>query len=157
MLIRAYGRRFNLEYIIIRPSAVYGPTDVNKRVSQIFVENALKGTVLKLEGGGESRLDFTYIEDVAMGFVLAMKSDKAKNETFNITRGEGRSLKEFTDILRTLIPALKAEVAPIDMKRPQRGALDISKARKLLGYNPKYSLEEGLKIYVDFVRKSGVI
>ena len=157
ILTKAYGKKFNIEYTIIRPSAVYGPTDANKRVSQIFVENALMGKTLKLEGGGQSRLDFSYIEDVAHGFVLAMKSEKAANEIFNITRGEGRSLKEFVEILQTLIPNVKTEIVPADKTRAERGALDISKARKLLGYEPKYSLEEGLKLYVDFVKKSGIL
>lgn len=157
ILIKAYGKRFGLQYTIIRPSAVYGPTDANKRVSQIFVENALKGKTLKLDGGGTSKLDFTYIEDVAQGFVLAMKSENAANQTFNITYGEGRSLIDFVEILKTLIPNLKTEIAPADTEKPQRGALDISKARKLLGYAPKYSLEKGLKVYVDFVKKSNII
>lgn len=157
VLTRAYGKRFNIEYTIIRPSAVYGPTDSNKRVSQIFVEDALKGKTLKLDGGGTTKLDFTFVEDTAHGFVLAMKSENAKDETFNITRGEGRSLKEFVDILKTLLPDIKTEITPVDKERPKRGALDISKARKLLGYKPKYSIEEGLKIYVDFVKKSGIL
>lgn len=156
ILTKAYGKRFGIDYTIIRPSAVYGPTDANKRVSQIFIENAIKGKILKLEGGGTSKLDFTYIKDVAQGFVLAMKSEKAKNETFNITRGEGRSLKEFVDILKGIFPDLKTEIAPVDMKRPERGTLDISKAKKLLGYEPKYSLEEGIKEYVDFMKREGI-
>jgi len=59
--------------------------------------------------------------------------------------------------LEGIIPNLKTEIAPVDMKRPERGALDITKAKKLLGYDPQYSLEEGLKEYVEFVKKSGVI
>jgi UDP-glucose 4-epimerase len=157
ILTKSYGKKFGIDYTIVRPSAVYGPTDVNRRVSQIFVENALKGAPLKLEGGGQTKLDFTYVEDVAQGFVLAINSDKAKNQIFNVTRGEGRSLKEFVEILKGLIPNLKTEIAPVDMERPERGTLDISKARTLLGYNPKFSLEEGLKEYVEFVKKSGII
>ena len=153
ILTRAYGKRFDIEYTIIRPSAVYGPTDVNKRVSQIFVESALKGKTLKLEGGGQSKLDFTYIDDVAKGFFLAIKSQNAKNQIFNITRGEGRSLKEYAEILKELIPSLKTEIAPVDMKRPERGSLDISKAKDLLGYEPKVGLEEGVKKYVEFAKK----
>lgn len=157
VLTKAYGKKFGIEYTIIRPSAVYGPTDANKRVSQIFVENALQGKMLKLDGGGTTKLDFSYVEDVADGFILAMKSQKAANETFNITKGEGRSLKEFVGILQSLVPNIKTEIVPADKERPIRGTLDISKSRRLLGYNPKYSLEEGLKIYVDFVRNSGIL
>ncbi len=156
-LIKAFGKRFDIEYTIIRPSAVYGPNDVNRRVSQIFVENALLEKPLKLEGGGQTKLDFTYIEDIAQGIRLGAKSKNAKNEIFNITCGKGRSLLEFTEILKTLIPNLKTEVAPVDMRRPERGSLDISKAKKLIGYEPKYTLEEGLKKYVEFVKKVGIV
>ena len=158
ILTRVYHKQYGINYNIIRLSSVYGPTDVNRRVSQIFIENALKGKPLVLHDGGESKLDFTYVEDVAQGFVLALKKDKALNEVFNITRGEARSLKEFAEILKTLIPNIKVETKELSKKekRPERGTLDISKARKLLGYNPKYSLEDGLKKYVEFVKKHGM-
>lgn len=152
ILTETYGRRFGIEYTIIRPSAVYGPTDINRRVSQIFLESALAGQELALHGGGEEKLDFTYVEDTARGFILATFAEKARNETFNITRGEGRSLKEFTDILKQFFPDLKTVEKPRSIFRPKRGALDISKARSLLGYNPKYSLEEGIAQYVAFMK-----
>lgn len=157
ILTKAFGKSFGIDYTIIRPSAVYGPTDVNRRVSQIFVESALKGEPLVLHDGGQSRLDFSYVEDVAHGFVLAIKEEKAKNQTFNITRGEGRTIKEFAEILKTLLPNVKTVEKPLDFVRPERGALDISKAKKLLGYEPKYPLEEGIKKYVEFVKKTGVL
>lgn len=143
-----------LNYAIIRPSAVYGPTDVNKRVSQIFVENAVDGKPLKLFNNGEEKLDFTYVEDTAEGIVLATFEPKAKGETFNITCGQGRSLREFADILKKYFPDLKIELIPYDsdLKRPKRGTLDIAKARKILGYNPKFPLEKGIPKYIEFVK-----
>lgn len=152
ILTRTYGTQYGINHVIIRPSAVYGPTDANRRVSQIFVENALTGKPLTMHGDGSSKLDFTYVDDLAEGFRLAVKSDKADNQTFNMTRGESRSLKEFIDILRTIVPDLSIETKDPDMKRPERGTLDITKAKELLGYAPKYSLEEGVKLYVEFVR-----
>jgi UDP-glucose 4-epimerase len=152
VMTQVYGRRLGIEYTIVRPSAVYGPTDVNRRVSQIFVENALRGKPLILKGGGEAALDFTFIEDAAEGLVLAALQPGGKNEVFNVTRGEGRSLLELAQALSRMIPGVQTVVEPADVHNPKRGALDISKARRLLGYDPKYSLEEGLKIYVDFVR-----
>lgn len=153
ILTKVYGKQYGISYTIIRPSAVYGPTDSNRRVSQIFVENGLLKKPLILHNGGLSKLDFSFVEDVADGFRLAIKSKKAENEIFNITRGEARSLKEFVDILKKHIPNIQIRCEQADFKRPERGTLDITKARKLLNYNPKYSLEKGLKIYVGFVRK----
>lgn len=157
-IIKGFGERFGVEYIIIRPSAVYGPTDSNLRVSQILIQNALMGKPLVLHDGGESTLDFSYVEDVANGFVLAAINNQVKNEDFNITRGEGRTLKEFAEIIKNYIPDTKIQIVPgTDEKRPKRGALDISKARKLLDYNPKYNLEEGIKKYLEFIKKNNLI
>ncbi len=144
--------RFKVPYTIIRPSAVYGATDMNSRVSQIFIENAVLGKPLVLEGGGESKLDFTYVKDTAKGFVLATFSPKADGEIFNITTGNARTLKEYVEILKKYFPNLKVTEKPADPNRPERGTLDISKARKLLGYNPEYTLEKALPEYIDYLK-----
>jgi len=159
ILTNVFSKQYGINYIIIRPSAVYGPTDVNRRVTQIFVENALQKKPLILHNGGETKLDFSFVEDVARGFVLAIKNDKVKNETFNITRGEGRSLKELANIIKQHIPDVEIieKEVPKNEKRPERGALDISKAKKMLGFNPKYTLEEGMKIYIDFAKKNNIV
>jgi len=151
-IVKVYSKRFNIPYVIIRPSAVYGPTDCNRRVVEIFITNALKGKELILDNGGLHQLDFSYVEDVAKGFVLAANSDKALYETFNITRGEGRSIKELAEVISKLVPNVKIIEKKADVYRPNRGSLNISKARKLLGYNPEYSLEEGMKKYLEFIR-----
>jgi len=151
-LTKVAGLRENIEYVIIRPSAVYGPTDVNRRVIQIFVENAISNKPIILFNKGEERLDFTYVEDAAEGIVLATFDPKAKNQTFNITNGEARSLKDIADILKLYFPDLKIEVTSKDAvyQRPKRGSLDITKARNILGFNPKYNLEKGIKKYLEF-------
>ncbi|MFH0798849.1 MAG: NAD-dependent epimerase/dehydratase family protein [Pseudomonadota bacterium] len=157
ILTKTIGKKFGIEYTIIRPSAVYGPTDANRRVTQIFVENALSGKPLILHDGGSGRLDFSCVMDVADGFALAALSPKARNETFNITCGEGRSMRSFAEILQRLVPGVKIIERPSDDIRPERGALDISKARRLLGYNPKYPLEKGMEEYVRYVKDSGIL
>ncbi len=152
VLTQAYGRRFGIDYVIIRPSAVYGPTDMNKRVSQIFVENALKGKELVLEGP-DTKLDFTNVKDTAHGFVLAMFSENAKNEVFNITSGDAKSLRELVAVIKEIIPDLKVIEKPFNSAMPERGTLDISKAKRLLGFEPKYNLKEGIKEYIEFLKQ----
>lgn len=154
IMVRTYTQRFGVPHIIIRPSAVYGPTDSNRRVTQIFLENAFTRKPIVLHDGGAGALDFTYVEDTAQGIFLATKNDTAMNETFNITRGEGRSLKEFADILKTHFPDLEITSAsvPEEERKPRRGAMDISKARARLGYNPSYPLEKGIEEYIRFLR-----
>lgn len=157
LLTRVYTRKFGIPHTIIRPSAVYGPTDSNRRVTEIFLNNAILGKPLRLDNGGLVKLDFTYVEDLIDGFVLILNSDKSVNETFNLTRGEGRSLKELAAIIKHLIPNIQVVEKKVEVYRPERGALDISKARKLLGYNPKYGLEEGMEKYLYFVNSVGIV
>ena len=147
-LCKLYG----LKYSIIRPSAVYGPTDMNRRVSQLFVEGARKNKKLIVEGG-EEKLDFTYIEDLVDGLILAGTKNKGINETFNITYGKGRRLLDFIKILKKYYPNLNYEIKPKDKSKPSRGTLSINKAKILLGYKPKINLEKGIKKYLDFLNK----
>ncbi len=154
VMVGAYGRRFGIPFTVIRPSAVYGPTDVNRRVTQIFVENALKGLPIVLHNGGVSKLDFTHVSDVADGFVRATLSEKSLDRIYNITRGRGRSLKELAEIVAKLVPGTRFEEKPPDMLRPERDALSIERARKDLGFEPKTDLEDGMPPYVEFVRRT---
>jgi UDP-glucose 4-epimerase len=151
-VVKVYHYRFGIPYVIVRPSAVYGPTDANKRVTELFLVNALQGEKLILDNGGRHQLDFTYVDDLVSGFLLSANSQQAIGETFNITRGEGRQLKELAEIISGLVPNVVIEETDIKPYRPNRGALDITKARKILGYDPKFSLEEGMKKYLDFIQ-----
>ncbi|MFO7889395.1 MAG: NAD-dependent epimerase/dehydratase family protein [bacterium] len=153
LIVHVYKKRFDIPFVIIRPSSVYGPTDSNKRVSEIFLKNAMNGNPLFLDNGGQHKLDFTYVEDLVRGIVSASFSKDALGETFNITRGEGRKIAELADIIAKLVPNTKIETSDVVPYRPNRGALNISKAKSLLGYSPQFNLEQGMKKYYDFNKK----
>lgn len=146
------GRFYKIPYTIIRPSAVYGPTDMNFRVSQIFIEKALRGEEIIINGEDE-KLDFSYVKDVAKGFVLAATCDQANGETFNITYGQARTLLDFVKCLKVYFPDIKYKIEPRDDFRPKRGTLSIEKARRILNYQPEYPIERGIAEYVEFVKK----
>ena len=154
ILTKMYSKKSGLKYVIIRPSAVYGPTDSNGRVSQMFIQNAILKNPLTIDSNG-GEVDFTYIEDIAEGIVLASLSPKAENQTFNITTGQGRSPEDFANIINQYIP-IDIIKKPSDVIRPKRGSLDITKAKELLGYQPKYTLETGIPEYLKFVKNCGV-
>ncbi len=151
-LTRFYSQRFGFPYITLRPSAVYGPTDSNQRVVQIFIESAKQGKPIILHDGGRGKLDFTYIDDLVQGVILALKTDKIKNETFNLTFGQGRSLAELAQIIKSYFPKTKiiSRTIAAELKRPKRGTMNITKAKKLLGYRPQYPLEKGVAEYLKF-------
>lgn len=73
----SYYRTYGMPVTVTRTTAVYGPGDLENRVVKQFIEKALLGIPLDLQGGGEQRRDFTYVKDVAKGLVLALNSEKA--------------------------------------------------------------------------------
>jgi len=154
-MTRAYHNIFGLPYTIVRPSALYGPTCVNRRVGQIFIEAAILGRTLVLEGGGEDRLDFTHVDDLVQGLVLVLTRPEALNETFNLTYGQSRPIKDLAAILQTRFPDIKVEHKPWTETVPHRGTLDVGKARLKLGYSPRIPIDEGFPRYIDWYREIG--
>ena len=152
VVCRGYMKCYDLDVTIVRPSAVYGPYDANQRVLQKFIGRALRGEPLKVDGDGSMRLDFTYVDDAAQAIFLAATHGKARGETFNVTRGRSRSLKEAIDIIQEKLPDLSVEYVPKPSYIPKRGTLDITKARTLLGFEPKYDLEQGIPEYIEHLR-----
>lgn len=148
-ITRSFGNRFGISWSVVRPSAVYGPNDINGRVSQIFLEGARQGNILHVKGGDATKLDFTFVDDTAEGMFLVATQEAAHQEIFNITRGEGRSLMDYVHILQRFFPGLTVEIEEHDKDMPLRGALDIDKARSLLGYEPRYRLEDGIFEYLE--------
>jgi len=151
-LVKAYNQVFDLPYTIIRPSALYGERCVSRRVGQAFIENALRGVDLTINGDGTDRLDFTYIDDLVQGVIASLQRPAAVNEIFNITYGEGRSLLELAEIVRAAFPNIKIQHNPRSALMPERGTLSIAKAKELLGYAPANPIEVGFKHYMDWYR-----
>ena len=152
-LVIAYQQTFDLPYTIIRPSALYGPRCVSRRVGQIFIENALTGKEITIAGDGSERLDFTHIDDLVTGIELVIKKDTSRNQIFNLTYGESRSLNDMGDIMRQEFPGLEIRHMPKDKLMPDRGTLSIAKARDLLGYVPTHPLEAGYLDYINWYRE----
>ena len=152
-IVIAYQQVFGLPYTIIRPSALYGERCVSRRVGQIFIESALAGLDVTIEGDGSDRLDFTYVADLAEGIVKVLTHEKAKNQILNLTYGQSRSINEMVEILKANFPGIRIHSLSRDNLMPSRGTLSIDKARGLLGYEPQYSLEKGFLKYIDWYRK----
>lgn len=151
-MVIAYNQVFNLPYTIIRPSALYGPRCVSRRVSQVFIEGAMDGAALRVEGDGAERLDFTYIDDLVEGVALAIQNPAARNQTFNVTYGGSRSVNDLVQILKESFPHLKVNNVPRDNLMPVRGTLSIAKARRMLGYTPANPLEIAFPKYIEWYR-----
>jgi nucleoside-diphosphate-sugar epimerase len=151
-LVIAYNQVFNLPYTIIRPSALYGERCVSRRVGQIFIENAMQGKDIIAKGDGSDKLDFTYIGDLTDGVVKIIENENSKNQIFNLTYGQGRSLLEMIDILKKYFPDIKVQNTPRDSLMPERGTLSVEKAKKMIGYNPQNPLEIGFSKYIEWYK-----
>lgn len=152
-LVIAYNQVFDMPYTILRPSALYGPRCVSRRVSQAFIESAIVGDTLRVNGQGDEKIDFTYIDDVVNGVIRCIEHDGARNEVFNMTAGKSRSLRDLVTLVREQFPEIEVEYVERDRLRPFRGTLSMDKAAQLIGHVPQVELEDGLVRYVEWYRE----
>jgi nucleoside-diphosphate-sugar epimerase len=145
-LVRDYTRRTGIAHTIIRPSAVYGPLDVEDRVVSKFLLTAMRGGKIQVNGDKES-LDFTYVTDAADGIVAASVSDNTDNMTYNITRGQARTLLEAAKIAVDIAGQGIIQVNEPDNCFPSRGQLNIIRAYEDFDYTPQTNIEQGFREY----------
>jgi UDP-glucose 4-epimerase len=151
-LVKDY-QKHGIDYTIFRPSAVYGPLDVEDRVISKFLLTAMRGGVLKVNGVNET-LDFTYVDDAANGIVDAVQCDSTKNKIYNITKSHSKTLLSAAELAVKLVGKGTIEIRDKDADFPSRGALDITAARKDFNFNPKIDIEEGFEIYYNWLSSS---
>ena len=152
LIIKSYNQVFGLPYTIVRPSALYGERCVSRRVGQVFIENSLQDISITVNGTGEEKLDFTYINDLVEGIRLICEKKESINETFNITYGQGRTVNDLIKILKSHYPNQEINYQNKEAFSPERGTLDIGKAKKLLNYKSNYPIEKGYNLYIDWYK-----
>jgi nucleoside-diphosphate-sugar epimerase len=153
LLVKSYNQIFDLPYTIVRPSALYGERCVSRRVGQIFIENAIQNIDITINGDGNDQLDFTYIEDLIEGLTICCLKKEALNQTFNLTYGDSRRINDLIKILREEFPNINVLYNKEKEKfMPERGTLDITKAKENIGYLPKKSIEVGYRRYIEWYK-----
>ena len=155
---RFYRTVYKTDFISIRTSWVYGPGFPRQRIPRTLIEAALAGRSLHLPHGGDARIDHTYLDDCADGVLLALDHAVHPFDVYNIASGEGRTLAEMVALVKELIPGAELSVGPGPLWYddrlvvPPKGALDLTRARTILGYRPKYDLRRGLATYLEWYR-----
>ena len=152
-LVRDYTVRTGIPHTIVRPSAVYGPLDVEDRVISKFLIRAMRGQEIQVRGPNEL-LDFTYVGDTADGIVSAALSPGSINQTYNITRGRSRTLLEAAQIAVNLAQRGTIRILDPDAAFPSRGQLNISAAQRDFGYAPAMDIEQGFRLYYEWLNDS---
>jgi UDP-glucose 4-epimerase len=156
--VQVFQRLYGIETVCLRYFNVYGPrqrVDVHGSyggVISIFINRILNNMPPTINGDGEQTRDFVYIDDVVKANMLAMNTEKGTGEAFNIATGKGASINKVAETLKhimnkTELKDVHTEPRPTDIKH---GYADISKARKILGYEPQFSIEQGLTELVNW-------
>ena len=150
ILGHSYHHLFGFNFTALRFFTVYGPNGRPDMMAYLVAESATKGTLIPLYEGGMMYRDWTFVDDITNG-VMAAIDRPLGYEIINIGRGEPTLLKDFVAMIETLA-GQKANV----VHKPKlsadfvRNQADISKARRLLDYDPKVSVPEGVKAFWDW-------
>lgn len=153
-IVNGYHRNYDLDTVILRPSAVYGPFDSNSRVVRKFILNAFNNKPITIDGDGSLKMDFSFVEDTATGIVKSSLKNNIQGNSYNISRGEARSLRELAQIIQKYFQEVKITFRPKPKYIPSRGSLDISKAKIDFNFNPNTDLEKGVEKYIAHLQKN---
>lgn len=158
LLGRSYAELHGSECIHVRTSWVYGPDLPRARIPKTLVEAAVTGQPLHLSAGGDFAVDHTHVDDVVRGILAVLDKDAHPFDVYNIGSGQAPTLREIVTILQELVPGAELSVGPGNYLHAERypavakGALDISRAREVLGYAPQFDIRTGLADYVEALR-----
>lgn len=158
---RSYGALYGLEVINTRICWVYGPGLPRPRVPKTFVDAAVAGRPFHLPWGAAMAVDHTYIDDVVDGVLAALDLGKHPYDAYNIGSGTAPTLAEIVAIVKDLVPGADISVGDAEFEfglpgasvpAVRKGALDVGRAREVLGYAPRYDIRKGLAAYVEAIR-----
>ena len=148
----SYHHLFDLDFTAVRFFTVYGPSGRPDMMAYKVLDSIFTGRQIPLYNDGQMHRDWTYIDDIAAGVVAALDRPLGY-EIINLGRGEPVLLAEFVALLEKLAGKranlVPAPMIPADVKYTYA---DISKARRLLGYNPQISVEEGVERFWHWYR-----
>ena len=146
-----YHTHYGVQYNIVRPSGVYGPGDMDDRVLSKFFALAMANKKIEVHDGS-NKVDFTYIDDTANGIIKCALGIE-NNMSFNITAGNAITLRDAAERIIALTGS-KSKIVDIGMNKiyPRRGALDITRAKNMLGYKPEVDFNEGLERYYEWLQ-----
>src|SRR5258706_6637305 len=153
-LVTSYGRVHRTPYRLARIFNTYGPrmrVD-DGRVVPAFVTQALRGDDFTVFGDGSQTRSFCYVEDLVSGLILLL--EKGDERPVNLGNPVEMTLIEFADAVRKAVGKGGAvrSVRPLPENDPKQRQPDITRARTLLGWEPRISLSEGLRPTVDYFR-----
>lgn len=155
----AYWRSYGLPSVVVRLFNVYGPREHSEgtraEVIPKFVMRAMAGLQPVIFGTGQQTRDFTWVEDIVRGIIMAAECDELVGDCVHLARGQEVSIAAVCNLVleklghRDLKPLYLEDGRPGDIKRMHA---DISKAERLLGFSPTVDIDLGIERYIQWVR-----
>jgi UDP-glucuronate 4-epimerase len=155
LLCHSYAHLYDLRMVCLRFFTVYGARQRPDLAIHKFAQLISAGKPIPVFGDGTTRRDYTYIDDIISGVRAAIDYDASKYEVINLGESRTVELRELISLLENTLD-IRAE---IDRQPAQPGDVpqtfaDITKARRLLGYNPQTQIEAGIEKFVEWFRTS---
>jgi dTDP-glucose 4,6-dehydratase len=157
-IAESFHLSFGLPVVTVRPFNTFGPRQSARAVIPTIITQALNGSEIRL-GNLEPTRDLNFIADTVSGFIKAAEAPKAIGETINLGTGREISIRDLAALILKLmnrdIPVAVEEVR----LRPENSEVDrlcadTRKGQSILGWTPKYSLEEGLSTTIEWIREN---
>jgi UDP-glucose 4-epimerase len=151
-LANVYASEYGMDMVSLRLSSVYGPRCFMPDAVKDILEYAARGQDVAWDRGADQQLEFLYVKDAAYAVACALKAEGLTRRVFNIGSGVNRTVREVADIIAGLYPNVRIDIGPGPMGFDFLGAFDCSAARDHLGFEPRYSLEEGIRDYALYLQ-----
>ena len=154
-LAHAYYREFGLPTVVVRPFNIYGPGQVGEGAIHVFVKKALKNQDIEIHGDGNQIRAWCYVDDMVEGVLRCMADPKAIGESFNI--GNSRAVVTIYGLANTVLRVIKSrskirftkkDYVDVELRIPH-----VAKAKRLLGFEARVDLEEGLLKTAEWYRR----
>lgn len=154
-----FNDQLNLPVVILRYHTVYGPRQRPDMAIYKWTQAIFEGKPVTIYGDGTQTRDFTFITDIISGTIKAAEVEGIDGETFNLGGGSRVSVN---NVVKLLIQISGVEDVQVNYEPPKLGDVsdthaDINKARKILGFNPRVPLKEGLKCFIEWYKKYKLI
>jgi UDP-glucose 4-epimerase len=158
LLLEAYQKTYGFELMVIRPANVYGlghfwsGSGGGEKI-QALLASGLKGEAAKIPEEQTMAFEYIYCKDIGRAIDLAATAPVPMENVFNIGEGKVTQFQEIVDIVRKLLPKCSVEIVPGKKPVSRTQHLDISRAKKYLGWEPQYTMEQGFKDYIEDLKK----
>jgi nucleoside-diphosphate-sugar epimerase len=149
-MVLTYARVYGLDTVAVRPGYVYGP---GASTGGYFLDRLWAGEPVQQPVGGDLPMDVTYVRDLADGIYRALTVRPLEHRLFNVTGGVLRTRREVAEIAASLVPGAQVKLGPgVAPNAHLRGPSRLDRARAELGYEPRFTLEQGMADWISWLR-----